>query len=66
METRIIKRIWKDWDISYVIQRKILWFWYDIWGGDYYWFMESYPTLEEAQKNLCYFDWTKNKDIIDF
>ena len=66
METRIIKRIWKNWDISYVIQRKILWFWTDCEFWWSYGWLESYPTLEEAEKNICYYNWTKNKDVIDF
>ena len=63
MKTRIIKRVWVNWDITYVIQRKILWFWVDCWSN---YLLESYDTLEEAKKNICYYDWTKNKDIINF
>lgn len=67
MNARIIKRTNVDGNVTYVIQQKhflFWWWWVDAWmnaGPD----CEcSYDTLEEARKNLCYFDGTKVKEEV--
>lgn len=69
MRARIIKRIGPDKSIQYVIQQKhflLRWLWVDAWlnslAGAYC--EDTFSTLEEAQKNLCYFDGTKTVDIV--
>jgi len=56
---RIVKRTEVDGHVGYVIQQKqfiVFWVdWVDMW---------RYDTLEEAKKNLCYFDGTEPKDEV--
>jgi len=69
MKTRIIERTCVDGRIEYVIQQKhflFFWWWCDAWlnsscGAAC---TDSFSTLEEAKKNLCYFDGTKVKEKI--
>jgi len=64
MKTRIIKRTDVDGGIEYVIQQKhflFRWWWVDAWvnslsGASC---LDHFGTLEEAKKNLCYFDNSK-------
>lgn len=69
MKVRIVKRTHVDGRVSYVIQQKhwlFRWMWTDAWVNslcgascrDYF------STLEEAQKNLCYFDGTDSKEEV--
>lgn len=65
MKCRIIKRTGVDKSIVYVIQQKVFFFgWRDAWlnslcGASC---RDSFSTLEEAKRNLCYFD---NSKIIE-
>lgn len=61
MKTRIIKRTSPDGRVSFVIQQKhwlFRWLWADAWENS--WdgasCRDSFDSLEEAKKNLCYFD----------
>jgi len=66
---RIIERKCVDDRIEYVIQQKhflFRWWWVDAWlnsssGADC---RDSFPTLKEAQKNLCYFDDSKTVERV--
>ena len=67
MKARIIKRTSPGGDISYVIQQKhflFRWLWVDAWVNSLSGASceDSFSTLEEAQKNLPYFDGTKWKE----
>ena len=69
MKTRIIKRTNVDGRILYVIQQKhslFRWWWVDAWinSGCGASCQDSFSTLEEAQKNICYFDGTKCEEEV--
>ncbi len=65
IKIRIVKQTMPDSRIVFEIQRKFLWMWIDA-----YYFNHTakiyriYSTLEEAKKDLCYFDGTKIKEEI--
>ena len=69
MKTRIIERTNVDGIKSWVIQQKhflFRWWWVDAWinsssGANC---TDSFSSLEEAKKNLCYFDSTKVKENV--
>ena len=60
-----------DKKVKYVIQQKhflLRWWWVDAWinSGVGAICQDSFDNLEEAEKNLCYFDGTKCKEeVID-
>jgi len=59
MKCRIIKRIYVDNRVCYVIQQKgWLLGWRDAWLNSWCGASctDSFSTLKEAEKNLCYFD----------
>lgn len=63
-KVRIIERTLPSGRINYVIQQKhflFRWWWVDAWinSMDGAWCTDSFNTLEDAEKNLCYFDGTK-------
>jgi hypothetical protein len=68
-QTRIIKTTMPDGRIEFTIQQKhsiFFWWWVDAWinssaGASC---IDTFSTLEEAKKNLCYFDGTKIKQEI--
>jgi hypothetical protein len=69
MKTRIIERTNVDGRKRWVIQQKhflFRWQWVDAWinsnVGAYC--NDSFSSLEEAKKNLCYFDGTKVKEKV--
>ena len=65
MKARIIKRTFPDGRISFVIQQKhflFRWWWVDAWVNAGVECEDSFDTLEEAKKNLCYYDGTKTKE----
>lgn len=64
MKTRIIKRTEVDGIVKFIIQQPhfiFRWWWVDAWiNSDCgVWCQDDFDTLEEAKKNLCYFDDTK-------
>ena len=69
MKTRVIERTNVDGKKSWVIQQKhflFRWWWVDAWvnsssGASC---QDSFSSLEEANKNLCYFDNTKVKEKV--
>jgi hypothetical protein len=66
---RIIERIRLDGRIVYTIQQKhyiFFWEWVDGWlnSWDGAACTDTFNTLEEAQKNLCYFDGSKCKEKV--
>ena len=68
-KTRIIKRENPDGRVKYVIQQKhfmFFWWWVDAWvnSSSGAACTDSWDTLEEAEKNLCYFDGTPFKETI--
>ncbi len=65
IKCRIIKRTDVDGKISYVIQQKhklFRWWWVDAWMNKNS--VDTFPTLEEAEKNLCHFNGTKVKNEV--
>jgi len=68
MKTRIIERTNVDGRKSYVIQQKhflFRWWWVDAWiNSSSASCQDSFSSLEEAKKNLCYFDNTKVKEKV--
>lgn len=54
-KVRIVERTAKDGKISYVVQRKILLWWFDA---------EATTGIQEARDKLCYYDGTKEKDKV--
>lgn len=69
MKTRIIERINPDERVLYVIQQKhflFRWWWVDasMNAFDFVNCVDYFLTLEEAQKNLCYFDGSKCKEKV--
>jgi len=63
-KVRIIKRSFSDGSFNYVIQQKHFLFkfiWVDAWVNSSVGAacMDYFATLEEAKKNLCYFDGSK-------
>ena len=69
MTARIVKKTNVDGRIEFIIQQRhflFFWWWVDAWvnssaGASC---TDSFPTLEEAKKNLCYFDGSKGKEEI--
>jgi hypothetical protein len=69
MKTRIVKRTNVDGIVEYVIQQThfiFWWWWVDAWinSSAGACCTDSFNTLEEAKKNLCYFDGTSAVDEI--
>ena len=68
MKARIIKRTHVNGSISYVIQQRhslFFWWWVDAWLNSMnIGVTDSFTTLEEAQRNLCYFDGSKCVDKV--
>ena len=68
-KVRIIKRTGVDDIVEYVIQQKhflFRWWWVDAWVNSTCgaFCTDSFSTMEEAKKNLCYFDGTKTKEEV--
>jgi len=69
MNCRIVKRVYPDNRVEYVIQQKHFLFrfwWVDAWVNSLAGAAcrDSFSTLEEAQENICYFDGTKTEDSV--
>jgi len=66
-KVRIVERIHVDGTIKYVIQQKhflFRWLWVDAWINRGVECNDSYYSLEEAEKNLCYFDGSRSKQKV--
>lgn len=67
MKARIVKRTNVDGTVEFVIQQRhflFRWWWVDAWMNSSTWTIDSFPTLEEAKKSLCYFDGSKVKEEV--
>jgi hypothetical protein len=69
MKARIVERTSPDGEKSYVIQQRnflFRWRWVDAWINSFCGAAcrDSWPTLEEAKNNLCYFDGTPVVDRV--
>ncbi len=69
MKCRIIKRILPCGRIKYIIQQKhflFRWWWVDAWINSMSgaWCTDDFDSLEEAEKNLCWFDGTKSTEKV--
>lgn len=69
IKCRIIERIGPDGHTKYIIQQKhflFRWYWVDAWinSGCGAWCTDDFGTLEEAKKNLCYFDGTPGRETV--
>ena len=56
-----------DGRVEFTIQQKhflFFWWWVDAWVNNDVSTTDSFSTLEEAQKNLCYFDGTKCREVV--
>ena len=66
MKARIVKRTNVDGTVTFVIQQKhflFSWRWVDACINNEIG-VETFPTLEQAQKHLCYFDGSEIKEEI--
>lgn len=68
---RIVERTNVDGRVLYVIQQKhflFRWWWVDAWinSEDGASCRDDFTTLEEARRNLCYFDGSKSNDHVVF
>lgn len=66
-KVRIIERKNVDGTKEYIIQQKhflFFWMWVDAWMNGDASIRDSFTTLEEAKKNLCYFDGSKPVDTV--
>lgn len=66
---RIVKRVCVDERVKYVIQQKhflFRWWWVDAWINSSMGAAcrDDFDTLEEAKKNLCYFDDSSHTDTV--
>lgn len=68
---RIIKRTSVDGFEHWIIQKKHFFWWFDADSSNIYRFSNQYiprtnwyKSLEEAKKNLCYFDGSRPKDEV--
>lgn len=66
-KVRIVERTYPSGEKAYVIQQKhflFRWWWVDAWANSWLGACcnDTFLTLEDARKNLCYFDGTKSKD----
>jgi hypothetical protein len=67
-KARIIKRTMPDGRVKFTIQQKhflFFWWWVDAWVNNDVSTVDSFSTLEEAKKELCWFDGTKIKQEIN-
>jgi len=70
-KARIIKRTGPSGRVQYIIQQKhglFWWWWIDAWLNSLSAAAcrDNFDTLDEAKKNLCYFDGTKSKEEVVF
>jgi len=61
-KVRIIERTMPDGRVEFTIQQRhflFFWWWVDAWVNNDVSTIDTFSSLEEAQKYLCYFDGTK-------
>lgn len=63
-KVRIVERTHVDGTVNYIIQQKhhlFRWWWVDAWMNSMCgaWCTDDFGSLEEAKRNLCYFDGSK-------
>jgi hypothetical protein len=66
-KVRIVKRTCVDGRVKYVIQQKhflFRWWWVDAWMNGSPSDSDSFDTLEETRRRLCYFDGSKCVDEV--
>ena len=64
---RIIERKMPDGRIEFTIQQRhflFRWWWVDAWMNEGVECTDSFDTLEEAKKNLCYYDGSKCRERV--
>ena len=64
---RIVERILPDKSKIYVIQQKHVlfwWVWVDASLNTAFEIQDEFDSLEEARKNICFFDGTKTKERV--
>jgi len=69
MKARIVERTAPDGSKTYVIQQRhflFRWWWVDAWINSWAGAacQDSFPTLEEARRNMCWFDGTPCTDRV--
>lgn len=66
-KVRIVERTSVDGRTSYVIQEKhflFKWWWTDAWINHGVESEDTFNTLDEAKKNLCFFDGTGSDSVV--
>lgn len=68
-KVRIIKRTNVDGNIRYIIQQPhwiFKWWWVDAWMNSWEgaYCSDNFSSLEEAKRNLCYFDGSEGKEEV--
>jgi hypothetical protein len=67
-KVRIVKKTMPDGRVVFTIQEKhflFFWVWVNAWMNHDVSTVDSFPTIEEAKANLCYFDGTKcRKEVV--
>lgn len=63
---RIVERTHLDGSVKYVIQTR---FWFFRWrwadaGREYEYAQDTFPSLKEAQENICHFDGSRHTDRV--
>ena len=67
MKARIIQRTMPDGRAEFIIQQRhfiFFWWWVDAWVNGHVSDMDTFSTLPEAKKNLCWFDGTRTKEKV--
>ena len=69
MKARIVERTAADGQVKFIIQQKhflFRWMWVDAWINSLLGAAcrDSFDSLEQAKKNLCYFDGTPSRDAV--
>ena len=67
MKARIIQRTMPDGRAEFIIQQRhfiFFWWWVDAWVNGHVSDRDTFSTLAEAEKNLCWFDGTRTKEKV--
>jgi len=66
-KVRIIERTMPDGRVEFTIQQRhflFFWWWVDAWANNDVSTIDTFSSLEEAKKKLCYFDGTKCREKV--